>query len=30
VATRRDLLPVVVGTTGVGLAVFVLASFYPG
>jgi hypothetical protein len=29
-ATRRDLLPVVVGTTGVGLAVFVLAAFYPG
>jgi uncharacterized membrane protein YidH (DUF202 family) len=26
VATRRDLLPVVVGTTGVGLAVFVLAG----
>ena len=30
VATRRDLLPVVVGTTGVGMAVFVLAAFYPG
>jgi putative membrane protein len=30
VATRRDLLPVVVGTTGVGLAVFFLAAFYPG
>jgi len=29
-ATRRDLLPVVVGTTGVGMAAFVLAALYPG
>jgi uncharacterized membrane protein YidH (DUF202 family) len=30
VATRRDLFPVAIGTTGVGLAAFVLATFYPG
>jgi uncharacterized membrane protein YidH (DUF202 family) len=29
-ATRRDLLPVMLGTTGVGLAASVLAAFYPG
>jgi putative membrane protein len=29
-ATRGDLLPVAVGTTGVGLAAFVLAALYPG
>jgi hypothetical protein len=29
-ATRRDLFPVMLGTTGVGLAAFVLAAFYPG
>jgi inner membrane protein YidH len=30
VATRRDLVPVAVGTTGVGVAAFVVAAFYPG
>jgi uncharacterized membrane protein YidH (DUF202 family) len=30
VATRGDLLPVALGTTGVGAAAFVLAAFYPG
>jgi putative membrane protein len=30
VATRRDLLPVALGTTSVGLAAFVLAALYPG
>jgi putative membrane protein len=30
IATRGDLLPVAVGTTGVGLAAFVIAAFYPG
>jgi putative membrane protein len=30
VATRRDLLPVALGTTGVGLAAFVVAALYPG
>ena len=30
VATRGDLLPVVLGTTGVGIAAFVLAALYPG
>jgi uncharacterized membrane protein YidH (DUF202 family) len=29
VATRGDLLPVALGTTGVGGAAFVLAAFYP-
>jgi hypothetical protein len=29
-ATRSDLLPVAIGTTGVGVAAFVLAALYPG
>jgi putative membrane protein len=29
-ATRRDLFPVALGTTAVGLAAFVLAALYPG
>jgi hypothetical protein len=30
VATRRDVLPVALGRTAVGVAIFVLAAFYPG
>jgi inner membrane protein YidH len=30
VATRQDLLPVALGTTVVGAAIFVLAALYPG
>lgn len=30
VATRQDLLPVSLGTTLVGAAIFVLAALYPG
>jgi hypothetical protein len=30
VATRRDLLPVALGTILVGVAIFVLAALYPG
>jgi putative membrane protein len=29
-ATRSDLLPVALGTTGIGTAAFVLAALYPG
>lgn len=29
-ATRQDLLPVALGTTVVGAAIFVLAALYPG